>query len=129
MNFGQGTEARGIAGASGSFLADSAASGFGGRLSDAGGALGGNLAALRAGVGHGQGFGRGHQQSRSLVNQLESLCETVKMKNETLGNMQKVLTDKALVNTLVATSNMSDFLMAEADFKRAELNCKTAFQS
>ena len=79
MNFGQGTEARGIAGASGSYLADSAASGFGGRLSDAGGALGGNLAALRAGVGHGQGFGRGHQQSRSLVNQLESLCETVKV--------------------------------------------------
>ena len=88
MNFGHGTEARGIAGASGSFLADSAASGFGGRLSDAGGALGGehlggnlggNLAALRAGVGHGQGFGRGHQQSRSLVNQLESLCETVKV--------------------------------------------------
>ena len=84
MNFGQGTEARGIAGASGSFLADSAASGFVGRLSDAGGALGGehfggNLAALRAGVGHGQGFGRAHQQSRSLVNQLESLCETVKV--------------------------------------------------
>ena len=84
MNFGHGTEARGIAGASGSFLADSAASGFGGRLSDAGGALGGehlggNLAALRAGVGHGQGFGRGHHQGRSLVNQLESLCETVKV--------------------------------------------------
>ena len=84
MNFGQGTEARGIAGASGSFLADSAAIGFVGRLSDAGGALGGehfggNLAALRDGVGHGQGFGRGHQQSRSLVNQLESLCETVKV--------------------------------------------------
>ena len=84
MNFGQGTEARGIVGASGSFLADSAASGCGGRLSDAGGALGGehfggNLAALRAGVGHGQGFGRGHQQSPSLVNHLESLCETIKV--------------------------------------------------
>ena len=51
------------------------------------------------------------------------------MKNETLGNMQKVLTDKALSNTMAATSNMSDFLMAEAEFKKAELNCKTAFQS
>ena len=84
VNFGQGTEAKGIVGASGSFLADSAASGCGGRLSDAGGALGGehfegNLAALRAGAAHGQGFGRGHQQSPSLVNQLESLCETIKV--------------------------------------------------
>ena len=84
MNFGQGIEARGIVGASGSFLADSAGSGCGGRLSDAGGALGGDhlggsLVALRAGVGHGQGFGRGHQQSPSLVNQLESLCETIKV--------------------------------------------------
>ena len=88
MNFGQGTEARGIVGASGSFLADSAHSGHGGRLSDAGGVPGagadhlrGSLAALevRAGVGHVQGFGRGHQQSPSLVNQLESLCETIKV--------------------------------------------------
>ena len=86
INFGQGTEARGIVGASGSFLADSAHSGHGGRLSDAGGVpgagadhLGGSLAALRAGVGHVQGFGRGHQQSPSLVNQLESLCETIKV--------------------------------------------------
>ena len=79
MNFGQGTEARGIAGASGSFLADSAASGFVGRLSDAGGALGGEHFGGNLGVGHGQGFGRGHQQSQSLVNQLESLCETVKV--------------------------------------------------
>ena len=155
MNLGQGTEARGIVGASGSFLADSAAIGCVGRLSDAGGALGGehfggNLAALRAGVGHGQGFGRGHQQIPSLVNQLESLCETIKvmfndikskcsalsncvlrvqMKNETLGNMRKVLTDKALLNTMVANTNKSDFLMAEADFKRAEQSCKAAFQS
>merc|ERR1719495_2197613 len=109
-------------------------SGCGGRLSDADGALGGehfggNLAALRAGVGHGQGFGRGHQQSPSLVNQLQSLCETIKMKNETLGNMRKVLTDKALLNTMVANTNKSDFLMAEADFKRAEQSCKEAFQS
>ena len=86
MNFGQGTEARGIVGASGSFLADIAHSGRGGRLSDAGGVpgadadhLGGSLAALRVGVGHVQGFGRGHQQSPSLVNQLESLCETIKV--------------------------------------------------
>ena len=51
------------------------------------------------------------------------------MKNETLGNMQKVLTDKALLNTIVTTTNKSDFLMAEAEFKRVELSCKTAFQS
>ena len=67
MNYGQGTEARRIVGASGSFLADSAGSGCGGRLSDA------------AGVGHVQGFGRGHHQSPSLVNQLGSFCETIKV--------------------------------------------------
>ena len=53
----------------------------------------------------------------------------VQMKNETLGNMRKVLTDKALLNTMVANTNKSDFLMAEADFKRAEQSCKAAFQS
>ena len=52
-------------GASGSFLADSAGSGCGGRLSDA------------AGVGHVQGFG--HHQGPSLVNQLESFSETIKV--------------------------------------------------
>ena len=51
------------------------------------------------------------------------------MKNETLGNMRKVLTDKALLNTTVANTNKSDFLTAEADFKRAEQSCKAAFQS
>merc|ERR1719167_1726825 len=114
MNSGQGTEARRIVGASGSFLADSAGSG---RLSDA------------AGVGHVQGFGRGHHQGPSLVNQLESFSETIKIKNETLGNMRRELTDKTLLNTIVATTNKSDFLMAEADFKRAELSCQKAFQS
>ena len=53
----------------------------------------------------------------------------VQMKNETLGNMRKVLTDKALLNTMVTTTNKSDFLTAEAEFKRAELNCKEAFHS
>ena len=53
----------------------------------------------------------------------------VQMKNETLGNMRKVLTDKALLNTMVANTNKSDFLMAEAEFKRVELSCKEAFQS
>ena len=53
----------------------------------------------------------------------------IQMKNETLGNMRKVLTDKTLLNTMVATTNKSNFLMAEADFKRVELSCKKAFQS
>ena len=51
------------------------------------------------------------------------------MKNETLGNMRKVLIDKTLLNTMVATTNKSNFLMAEADFKRVELSCKKVFQS
>ena len=43
--------------------------------------------------------------------------------------MRRELTDKTLLNTIVATTNKSDFLMAEADFKRAELSCQKAFQS
>ena len=66
---------------------------------------------------------------KSYCSALSNCFLHVQMKNETLGNMQKVLTDKALLNTTVATSNMSDFLMAEAEFKRVELSCKTAFQS
>merc|ERR1719193_2824592 len=72
----------------------------------------------------GQGSGRWHQQN--LANELESMRETIKVKNETLGNMRKQLLEKMLGNTMTTATNQADLMQVEKDFMRVELSCKGA---
>jgi len=72
----------------------------------------------------GQGSGRWHQQN--LANELESMRETIKVKNETLGNMRKELLEKMLRNTMTTATNQADLMQVEKDFMRVELSCKEA---
>jgi len=72
----------------------------------------------------GQGSGRWHQQN--LANELESMRETIKVKNETLGNMRKELLEKMLWNTMTTAANQADLVQVEKDFRRVELSCKEA---
>jgi len=72
----------------------------------------------------GQGSGRWHQQN--LANELESMRETIKVKNETLGNMRKELLEKMLWNTMSTATNQADLMQVERDFRRVELSCKEA---
>jgi len=73
---------------------------------------------------HGQGSGGWHQQN--LANELESMRETIKVKNETLGNMRKELLEKMLRNTMTTVANQADLVQVEKDFRRVEISCKEA---
>jgi len=52
--------------------------------------------------------------------------ETIKVKNETLGNMRKELLEKMLRNTMTTATNQADLMQVEKDFRRVELSCKEA---
>jgi len=84
----------------------------------------GSAAGLSTRGNHGQGSGGWHQQN--LANELESMRETIKVKNETLGNMRKELLEKMLRNTMTTATNQADLMQVEKDFRRVELSCKEA---
>jgi len=81
-------------------------------------------AGLSARAEPGQRSVRWHQQN--LANELESMRETIKVKNETLGNMRKELLEKMLRNTMMTANNQADLVQVERDFRRVEISCKEA---
>ena len=48
------------------------------------------------------------------------------MKNETIGDMRKVLLEKMLLDNMTTLTYQADLMQLEKDFKRAELSCKEA---
>jgi len=70
--------------------------------------------------------GHGHQHQQNLANQLEAIRENIKVKNETMGDMRKVLLEKMLLDNMATLTYEANLMQLEKDFRRAELSCKEA---
>merc|ERR1719180_577233 len=54
--------------------------------------------------------GHGHQHQQNLANQLEAIRENIKVKNETMGDMRKVLLEKMLLDNMTTLTSQIDLM-------------------